>query len=74
MLASRAVLTNGHTGHVPMAPGFFFFLVAPTGCGEIIFFKLIVKVCVCRTQIKDIFTVTTEYIHAKPKNFDIIDL
>ena len=28
---SRAVLTNGHTGHVPlpMAPGFFFFLRGP---------------------------------------------
>ena len=26
---SRAVLTNGHTGHVPTAPGFFFFLRGP---------------------------------------------
>ena len=26
---TRAVLTNGHTGHVPRAPGFFFFLRAP---------------------------------------------
>jgi len=35
---SRAVLTNGHTGHVPRAPGFFFlFDGSPTGCGEIIF-------------------------------------
>ena len=25
----RAVLTNGHTGHVPMAPGFFFFSRGP---------------------------------------------
>ena len=25
----RAVLTNGHTGHVPRAPGFFFFLWGP---------------------------------------------
>ena len=25
----RAVLTNGHTGHVPRAPGFFFFLSGP---------------------------------------------
>jgi len=25
----RAVLTNGHTGHVPRAPGFFFFLRGP---------------------------------------------
>ena len=33
---SRAVLTNGHTGHVPRAPGFFF-QRPPTGCGEIIF-------------------------------------
>ena len=33
----RAVLTNGHTGHVPRAPGFFFlFEGPPTGCGEII--------------------------------------
>jgi len=33
---SRAVLTNGHTGHVPRAPGFFFiFEGPPTGCGEI---------------------------------------
>ena len=31
----RAVLTNGHTGHVPRAPDFFW--GAPTGCGEIIF-------------------------------------
>jgi len=23
---ARAVLTNGHTGHVPRAAGFFFFL------------------------------------------------
>ena len=28
-LGARAVLTNGHTGHVPRAPGFFFFLRAP---------------------------------------------
>ena len=33
-----AVLTNGYTGHVPRAPGFFFlFEGPPTGCGEIIF-------------------------------------
>jgi len=39
----RAVLTNGHTGHVPRAPGFFFlFEGAPTGCGEINVLKLIV--------------------------------
>jgi len=25
----RAVLTNGHTGHVPRAPGFFSFLRGP---------------------------------------------
>ena len=25
----RAVLTNGHTGHVARAPGFFFFLWGP---------------------------------------------
>jgi len=34
--ARRAVLTNGHTGHVPRAPGIFFlFEGSPTGCGEI---------------------------------------
>ena len=34
----RAVLTNGHTGHVPRAPEFFFlFERPPTGCGEIHF-------------------------------------
>ena len=33
-----AVLTNGHTGHVPRAPDFFcLFEGPPTGCGEIIF-------------------------------------
>jgi len=32
----RAVLTNGHTRHVPTAPGFFLFEGLPTGCGEII--------------------------------------
>ena len=31
----RAVLTNGHTGHVPRAPDFFLFEGPPTGCGEI---------------------------------------
>jgi len=31
----RAVLTNG-------PPGFFFFRGAPTGCGEILFLKLII--------------------------------
>ena len=39
---TRAVLTNGHTGHVPKAPDFFLFEGPPTGCGEIIFFKLII--------------------------------
>jgi len=34
---SRAVLTNGHTGHVPGARGFFIFEGPPTGCDEIIF-------------------------------------
>ena len=35
---SRAVFTNGHTGHVPRAPGFYFlFEGPPTGCGEITF-------------------------------------
>jgi len=33
---ARAVLTNGHTGNVPTAPGFFF-EGPPTGCGDIIF-------------------------------------
>jgi len=28
-LVSRAVLTNGYTGHVPRAPDFFFFLRGP---------------------------------------------
>ena len=38
-----AVLTNGHTGHVPRAPGsFFLFEGPPTGCGEINFLKLII--------------------------------
>ena len=37
---ARAVLINGHTGHVPRAPGYFF-EGPPTGCGEIIF-KLII--------------------------------
>ena len=27
--ASRAILTNGHTGHVPRAPGFFFLFEGP---------------------------------------------
>jgi len=36
----RAVLTNGHTGHVARAPGLFFrFEGSPTGSGEI-FLKL----------------------------------
>ena len=40
----RAVLTNGHTGHVPRAPGFFFLFEEPeTGCGEINFLKLIIS-------------------------------
>ena len=34
---ATAVLTNGHTGHVPRAPDFFRFDWPPTGCGEIIF-------------------------------------
>ena len=29
LCTTRAVLTNGHTGHVPKAPGFFFFLRGP---------------------------------------------
>jgi len=28
-MTGRAVLTNGHTGHVPRTPGFFFFLRGP---------------------------------------------
>jgi len=28
-VGSRAVLTNGHTGHVPRAPDFLFFLRGP---------------------------------------------
>jgi len=38
---SRAVLTNGHTGHVPRAPGFFFFLRGPQ-LAVVKFFKLII--------------------------------
>ena len=34
-----AVLTNGHTGHVPRASDFFLFEGPPTGCGEILFKK-----------------------------------
>ena len=42
-LVTRAVLTNGHTGHVLRVPGFFFLLKGPpTGCGEIKFLKLII--------------------------------
>jgi len=33
----EGLLTNGHTGHVPRAPGFFLFEGPPIGCGEIIF-------------------------------------
>ena len=29
LAGGRAVLTNGHTGHVPRAPGFFFVLRGP---------------------------------------------
>ena len=29
-----AVLTSGHTGHVPRAPDFFLFERPPTGCGK----------------------------------------
>ena len=42
---SRAVLTNGHTGHVPTAHGpriFFLFEGPPTGCGERNYLKLII--------------------------------
>jgi len=35
----RAVLTNGHTGHVPRAPGFFFFVRGPQLAVAKIFFK-----------------------------------
>ena len=42
---TRAVLTNGHTGYVPRAPGFFvLFEGPPTGCGEINCLKLIVAI------------------------------
>jgi len=34
-VSCRAVLTNGHTGHVPRAPGFFLFEGPPTGCGDL---------------------------------------
>ena len=40
---SRApVLTNGHTGHVPVAPGFFFFLRGPQLAVVKYIFKLII--------------------------------
>ena len=38
----RAVLTNGHTGHVTRAPGFFFFLRGPQLAVVKYFFKLII--------------------------------
>jgi len=39
----RAVLTNGHSGHVPRAPDFSFLFEGPlTGCGEINSLKLII--------------------------------
>ena len=51
IVTARAVLTNGHTGHVPRAPGFFFLFEAPrTGCGEINFLKLIAVNCLCNTK------------------------
>ena len=40
---TRAVLTDGHTGHVSRTPRYFFlFEGPPTGCGEINFSKLII--------------------------------
>jgi len=41
-LAVRAVLTNGHIGHVPRALGFFFFLRGPQLAVVKYFFKLII--------------------------------
>ena len=49
----RAVLTNGHTGHVPSwAPGFFFD-GPPTGCGEINFFKQIILLHSPRSSVRE---------------------
>ena len=42
MVIGSAVLTNGHTGHVPRARDFFLFEGPPTGCVEINFLKLII--------------------------------
>ena len=33
---------DGHTGHVPRAPGFFLIEGPPTGCGEVNFLKQII--------------------------------
>jgi len=52
--AIRVVLTNGHTGHVPRAPGFFFFFEEPpTGCGEINFLKLIILLPLQRSAVRE---------------------
>jgi len=49
---SRAVLTNGHTAHVPKAPRFFFlFDVPPTGCVN--FFKLIILLPSQRSIVRE---------------------
>jgi len=46
---ARAVLTNGHTGHVQRAPDFFFFLRDPQ-LAVVNFFKLIAVHCLCNTK------------------------
>jgi len=51
---SRAVLTNGHTRHVPRAPGIFFlFEGPPTDCGEINLLKLIILLPSKRSTVRE---------------------
>jgi len=52
-LHSRAVLTNGYTEHVPRPPDFFLFGGPPTGCGEIIFLKLIIVLPSQRSTVRE---------------------
>jgi len=50
--ASRVVLTNGHTGHVPRAPRFFLFEGPPTRSGEINYLKLIILLLLQRSTVR----------------------
>jgi len=52
LFITAAVLTNGHIGHVPRAPGFFLFERPPTGCGEI-FLKLIILLPSQRSTVRE---------------------